>query len=70
MFTEFISQGIQDGFPFRGEAAQDEYDLGGDRVDDVADFLIVEQQVNKLCNLDIIYRNDRLSSIRGFIISL
>jgi hypothetical protein len=31
--------------------------LGGDRVDDVTDILVAEQQINELCDLDVVDGN-------------
>src|SRR3954469_6306706 len=51
---QLLPQGIEDRFTLLREAAEDQHRLGGDRVDDVADLLVVEQQVYELRNLDVI----------------
>jgi hypothetical protein len=43
--AEFVADSIQDGFPLRSEAPQDQNRLRSDRVDDVADFLVVQKQI-------------------------
>ena len=53
-FPKFVSDGVEDGFAFWREAAKDEDHLGSDGVDDVADFLVIQEQVDELCDFEIV----------------
>ena len=58
------TQGVEDGLALGGEAAQDQHDLGGDGVNDVAELLVVDDQVQELRDLEAVHRDRRLG-VRG-----
>jgi hypothetical protein len=46
--AEFLTDGVENDSSFRGEATKDQDDLGCDRINDVADLLVVQEEVDKL----------------------
>ena len=52
--AEFLAQPLQDCDPAFGEPPEQQHALSTDGVDDVADFLVVEQQIDELCDLDVV----------------
>jgi len=58
--TEFVSQCVQHSFPFRGEATKNEHGFLRNGVDDLTDFLVVQEQVDKLSHLEVINSDGRL----------
>jgi hypothetical protein len=52
--AEFLSQPLQDHHPALSEATQQEHALLSDGVDDVANLLVVEQEIDELRDLDVI----------------
>jgi hypothetical protein len=58
--AQFLPNGIEHGFAFWGKTAQDQHRFGGNGVDDLANLLVVEQQVDKLGHFDIVHRDHRL----------
>ena len=52
--AEFLAQPLQDGDPAFGEPPKQQHALLPDGVDDVADFLVVEQEVDELRDLDVV----------------
>jgi hypothetical protein len=60
-FAEFISDCIEHGLTLCRKAAKNEDYLGSDCVDDAADFLILQEQVDELGgDFNIIRRDDRI----------
>src|SRR6266705_6030650 len=57
MCAEVLSECIEDDFAFRREATKNEDSFLGNGVNSVTNFCIIQQQVNKLGNLDIIDRD-------------
>ena len=55
--AEFLSQPLQDHHPAFSEAAQQEHALLSDGVDDVANLLVVAQEIDELRDLDVIDGN-------------
>ena len=51
---QLLSQPLQDLDAAFSEAAQEEHAFLSDGVDDVADFLVVEQEIDELSDLDVI----------------
>jgi hypothetical protein len=58
--AEFLTQRIEHGFALIGEATEDQHPLGGDNFGDLTNFLIIQDEANKLRDLDIIDKNLRL----------
>ena len=54
VLAEFVTEGIKNCFALRREAAKDQDSFFTDGVDNVADFLIVKQEVDELSDLDVI----------------
>src|SRR5215467_6381365 len=54
MLAQFVAQSVEDCFALRGETPKDEYRLLSDGVDDVADFRIIEQEIDELRDLDVV----------------
>src|SRR5580700_10509403 len=61
--AKFIADGDQHGLTFLGEPAEDENDFRGDRVDDVANLFVVEKQIDKLGDLNVVDGDAWLISI-------
>src|SRR4051812_13804754 len=55
--AEFVPQPLQNGAPVVGEPSQQEHALLPDSVDNLADFWVVEQEMNKLSNLNAVDRD-------------
>ena len=58
--AQLISHGIKYGFPLRHKTAQDQHRFGGDRIDDLTNLLVVEQQIDELCHFQIVHSDYRL----------
>ena len=58
---QFVPEGIEHLLSLWREAAEDQHYFGSDGMDDVADFLIVQQQVNELRDLNIVDRDLRFA---------
>jgi hypothetical protein len=54
VLSKLLSDGVENGFPPLGKAAQDQHRFRGDRVDDFADRRVIKQQVNELSYLDAV----------------
>jgi hypothetical protein len=50
-----VPESIQNRFSIVGEAAKDQYSFRSDRVDGIANFLVVEEQVYELGDLYVVY---------------
>src|SRR5215468_8554498 len=57
--TKGFSEGVENGFALRGEATKNENGFPGNRVYDITNFWVVQQQVNELCDLKVIDGNGR-----------
>src|SRR6266496_4520917 len=57
MCAKSFSEGIENSFALRCEASKNEDGFPGNGVDDITNFLIVEQQVNELSNFEVINRD-------------
>ncbi len=55
-----LSHSIKNGFPLGCETTEDEHDFRGNGIDDIADPFVVEDEVDELGDLEIIYRDLRL----------
>src|SRR3954453_7002089 len=55
--AQFLAQSVEDCFALRGETPKDEYCLLSDGVDDVADFRIIQQEIDELRDLDVVDGN-------------
>ena len=60
MLSKLIPDGIQNGLPRLGKAAQDQHRFRGDGVDDLTNLLVVKQEVDELGDLDVIDGDNRL----------
>ncbi len=52
--TQFLKKGVEDFLTVVRKAPEDKHGLRYDGVDNVADFLVVEQQMDELRDLDVI----------------
>ncbi|SRR6266567_5628121 len=59
--AQLFSQGIQNRLPLGSESTQNQDNFGSDRVDDLTNFCIVQQQVDELGNLEIINSDRRFT---------
>src|SRR5260370_17278205 len=57
--TKFLPYCIQDSFAFGRKAPKDEHDLLPNGINDITNFRVVQQQVNKLSDLKVINGNSR-----------
>jgi hypothetical protein len=55
--AEFLSQPLQDHHPAFSEAAQQKHAFLSDGVDDVANLLVAEKQINELRDLNVVDRD-------------
>jgi hypothetical protein len=55
--SQLFTQPIQDDFSFGRETTKDQYRFRCNRVDDIANFFVVDEQVDELSNLDVVYRD-------------
>ena len=60
--SKLIPDGIDNGFPLLGKAAQDQHRFGGDRIDNVTNLLVVKKQVDELSDLDAIEGDTQLAT--------
>jgi hypothetical protein len=58
--AKFISQPLQDYHPAFSEAAQQEHPFLSDGVDDLADLLVMKQEIHELRDLDVVDRDGGL----------
>src|SRR4029077_7840019 len=61
VLSKLLSEVVEDGFTFLRKAAQDQHPFRGNRVNDVANFFVVEQQVDELSNFDVVYSDSGFS---------
>src|SRR6266705_886432 len=61
LFTKFVSDSIQSDLPLRRKATQDQNDFRSDDVDDITNLPVVQQEIDKLSNLKIIYSDGILT---------
>ena len=54
MLAQLLAYGVEDRLTLIGKATQDQHRLGGDGVDDTANLLVVEQEIDELRDLDVI----------------
>lgn len=59
--AQFVSKSVKDPFTPRRKAAEDENQFSANRVNDVANLLVVEKQVDELGDLDVVDGDDRLT---------
>jgi hypothetical protein len=52
--AKLVSDGVEYGLALGREAAKDEDDFGRDRVDDVADLFVVQEQTDELSNFQTV----------------
>src|SRR5260221_12540045 len=52
------AEGIQDGFPLRSKPPKNKDRFGGKRVNDIANFFVVQQQVEELSNFEIVHSDN------------
>src|SRR5437870_7443209 len=57
MLAQFLTQRIEYCLTRICEAAEDQHRLGSDGVDHVTDFLVVEHEVDELCDFNVIDSN-------------
>src|SRR5262249_28867405 len=55
------AQRIKDGFALTSKPPENQDALLADGIDDLTNLLVVEQQVDELCNLQIVHRDHRLT---------
>ena len=60
MAAEGFPKGVECSLAFGCEMAEDEDGFGGDAIDNVTDFGVIEKQIDELCNFEVVYRNLRL----------
>jgi len=52
--AQFVSQRVEDFLQLVREATKDQHRFGGDGVNDITDFRVIEQQIDEPCDLDIV----------------
>src|SRR5262245_23917698 len=57
--AQFFSEGIKDRLPLRREATQDQDRFLSNGTNDLTDSRFVQQQINKLGNLKVVYGDNR-----------
>src|SRR3954453_24139033 len=55
--AQLLAQSVKDRFALWREAAQDQHGLGSNGVNDTANSLIIEEDINELGDLDVINSN-------------
>src|SRR4029079_16698037 len=55
--TECLAQCVEDTLPLFSKAPEDEHNLRRQRVDDVADLLVVQEQIEELRKLQVVNRD-------------
>ncbi|HKM58732.1 MAG TPA: hypothetical protein VJX28_08290 [Chthoniobacterales bacterium] len=63
MLSKLLPDGIENGFPLFGKPAQNKHGFGSNRVNDVANFFVVEEQVDELGDLDVVDGDNWLTQI-------
>jgi hypothetical protein len=58
--SQLIADGIDNGFSLLGKPAENQHSFGCNCVDDVANLLVVKEQVDELGNFDVVDGDSRL----------
>ncbi len=58
VLAQCFSEGIQDCFPLRSKPPENKDRFSGKRVNDIANFFVVQQQVDELSNFEIVYSDN------------
>jgi hypothetical protein len=59
--SKLLPNGIENHFPLLGKAAKNQHDFGSDRVDSLANLLVVKKQVDELSDLDLVDGYSRIA---------